>query len=362
MKAIGLAWLFMLHCAQVASAAEMESLSRPEEIGGVPTAALPSKINEPKYPMNAEAIGMEGWVVVSYTIDTGGKVIEAMIEDSSGMATFEDAALQAVQKWQFVPANLNGVPVEQSMTRVNVTFSIKDRKPGAGPEFARHYRAIEKLVVAKDLAKAAPLLTDLEDRAKHNLYEDAWFWLLKYRYLAATGTADNHLKRACLRKALGYDVEYLAADEFVAASQELYRLAVEARDYSEALATFERLDKASSARKSGRYAESHKLLEQNVAILRDMVASDQTLSLDARIERYGYWHHTLLRRSFAINDVAGRIDLVDIRCDRRTQRFSMSTVSTWTIPASWGTCRVYLKGEDGTTFTFHELPLAASAR
>lgn len=351
--------LLVLGCVWSASAAEIDELSRPIGTDDEPTEAIPTKRESPSYPRNAEATGDEGWVMVSYTIDTGGKVIEAMIEDSSGIASFEKAALEAVQQWQFVPARLDGTPVEQSMTRVRMTFQLPMGPHAASPNFVRRYRAIERLIVAKDLAKAGPLLTDLQDQEKHNLYEDAWFWLLKYRYLTAAGTADNRAKRDCLRKALGYEIEYLEADEFVAASQELYRLAVEARDYSEALETFERLEKSKLAKKSKRYAESHGLLEQNAAVLRKLVASDQTLSLEGKIEQYGYWHHTLLRRSFAIDEVMGRIEQVDIRCERCTQRFSMSTTSTWTIPESWGACRVYLNGDDGTTFTFHELPPAA---
>lgn len=363
MKAKISVWLLVLGCVWSASAAENDELSRPAGTAGVPTEAVSIRRVNPDYPDGALFKRQEGWVMVSYTIDTEGKVIEPMIEDSSGIASLEQSALKAVRRWQYAPALLDGTPVEQSMVRVRLNFALKgEPATGASSKFVHKFREINDLIVAKDLAKAEPLLTDLQDQEKHNLYEDAWFWLLKYRFLDATGTADNRAKRDCLRKAIGYEGEYLKADQFVVASQELYRLAVEAHDYSEALETFERLEKSKLAKRFKQYDQSHKVFEQNVAILRNIIASDQTLSLDAQIEQYGYWHHTLLRRSFAIDEVAGRIELVDIRCDKRTQRFSMSTTSTWTVPESWGACRVYLKGDDGTTFTFHELPAGTAAR
>src|SRR5439155_1793835 len=105
--------------------------------------AVPIKRTAPIYPFELRA-GREGWVALSYIVSPEGKVIEPMIEDSSGIHEFERAALNAVKDWRYKPATLNGEPVEQSMTRTIIRFQLQDRSNGASPSFITKYRTAQE--------------------------------------------------------------------------------------------------------------------------------------------------------------------------------------------------------------------------
>ncbi len=72
---------------------------------------------------------------------------------------------------------------------------------------------------------------------------------------------------------------------------------------------------------------------------------------------HDYWVHGLLRSSFTIAQVNGRLDAVEIRCAKGSASYaSVTTEHTWMVPKSWGGCGAYIKGEPGTTFIFYEHP------
>ena len=63
-------------------------------------------------------------------------------------------------------------------------------------------------------------------------------------------------------------------------------------------------------------------------------------------------------RSFAFGDVqGGKLDVVDVRCTRANRRFvALPENAVLKIPDTWGDCSVYIKGVEGTEFTFDEYP------
>jgi protein TonB len=83
----------------------------------------PTKIRDvrPIYPPEAMRQRVQGVVIVETTIDADGSVSDARILRSIPM--LDEAALDAVRQWRFVPTLLNGqaVPVIMTMT-VNFTL------------------------------------------------------------------------------------------------------------------------------------------------------------------------------------------------------------------------------------------------
>ena len=198
-----------------------------QEIGSPPggreniyVPAEPLQRSAPPYPLHALSQGREGWATVSFIISEEGDVIEPMIEDSSS-SDFDEPTLRAVRKWRYKPATLGGKPVEQSMVQTTIRYYLSDAK-GARRQFIGKYRAIYKLITAKNFTEAGPLIQALGE-GELNFYEDAWFWWLKYVYLDATGKAEPQALEEALRKALGSseseDDAYLQPDAFVAASR-----------------------------------------------------------------------------------------------------------------------------------------------
>jgi TonB family protein len=324
--------------------------------------AAPVERTAPNYPGAALRLGQEGWVMLSYVISPEGAVTEPMIEDSSGVEALERAALNAVRKWRFSPATRNGVPVEQSMTKTRIAFQLQGNERGASSVFRRKYLAIAELVEAGDLASVPPLLDELEFGGRANLYEDAWFWWLKFAYLEASKSSATDEKIAALRTAVGYEEDYLAPDLFVAAAQRLYALEVLAQDYSAARNTFNRLREAKAAKRSKQYESALEALQPSYAKIEELIAGATPIASNAEISSHDYWVHDLLRRSFAMDEISGRVDVVDVRCERATKRYDTFPLDgLWRVPESWGDCGVYIKGEPGTTFLFVEYPAETPA-
>jgi TonB family protein len=141
--------------------------------------------------------------MLSFVVSETGEVEEPMIEDSSGVEAFEQAALDAIRTWRYTPATVDGKPVAQSMVKTTIFFALEGPAIGATRQFESTYRKIRQLLDTGDYAAAEPLLAELEARGRHNLYEDALFWALKYGYPEGVQSADASAKRRALELAFG---------------------------------------------------------------------------------------------------------------------------------------------------------------
>lgn len=107
--------------------------SRPvvEDPGG-PTAggalmdgdALPVVKVRPVYPARAEQRGIEGHVLVQFTIDQLGRVVDAQVVESQPRGMFEHAAMKAVERFRYKPRVVNGEAVSVSGVQHLVTFEL----------------------------------------------------------------------------------------------------------------------------------------------------------------------------------------------------------------------------------------------
>jgi TonB family protein len=79
----------------------------------------------PIYPRRAEARGMEGWVLVRFTITTTGAVKDIEVVESTH-AVFERAAVQAASKFKYKPRVVDGTPVEVTGVLHYIQFEIEE--------------------------------------------------------------------------------------------------------------------------------------------------------------------------------------------------------------------------------------------
>lgn len=98
--------------------------------GGVPggTSARPDYGVNPKppYPLLARRRGEQGIVLLRVHVRADGSVATAEIKQSSGSTLLDDSALKTVREsWRFMPARLDGVPVE-SWVEVPIRFVLGD--------------------------------------------------------------------------------------------------------------------------------------------------------------------------------------------------------------------------------------------
>ena len=75
---------------------------------------------QPTYPPAALAANVQGAVVLDAHIGVDGSVLDASVLRS--IPLLDDAAVEAVRQWRYVPTLLNGAPVEVMVT-VTVNFN-----------------------------------------------------------------------------------------------------------------------------------------------------------------------------------------------------------------------------------------------
>ncbi len=97
---------------------------------GAPSLVEPSadadylKNPPPGYPRISRRNGEQGTVIVRVFISTQGTPDKAEVRTSSGFARLDQAALEAVQRWRFVPGRRSGTP-EAMWFNIPVRFVLE---------------------------------------------------------------------------------------------------------------------------------------------------------------------------------------------------------------------------------------------
>ncbi len=76
-----------------------------------------------QYPSSARSKGVEGYVVLSLLISATGEIEKVQVLEAQPSGVFEDAAQEAVRKWQFQPAQYQGRNVKV-WARQRVRFDL----------------------------------------------------------------------------------------------------------------------------------------------------------------------------------------------------------------------------------------------
>jgi len=103
-----------------------------EITGGLNLGAPPSDADiiplvrvNPQYPPRAVSRGIEGWVMLEFTITAAGTVSDPVVIDSSS-SLFHSASLRAIKKWKYNPKIVDGQPVERPGVRVQLDFELDE--------------------------------------------------------------------------------------------------------------------------------------------------------------------------------------------------------------------------------------------
>jgi len=86
-------------------------------------APKPKKLVKPEYPALARSADIEGTVVLKITVDERGRVVRAVVIQTTAQGIFDDAALAAVKQWLFEPAEQSGNKVKATIT-IPLEFSL----------------------------------------------------------------------------------------------------------------------------------------------------------------------------------------------------------------------------------------------
>ena len=97
-------------------------ISKPGQLNG---GVIAVAIMQPEYPRRARQRGLEGYVIVEFTVSSIGKVIDAMVLDSSS-PLFEKSALRAVTRFKYKPQVVDGVAIDTPGIRYLFSFSLEE--------------------------------------------------------------------------------------------------------------------------------------------------------------------------------------------------------------------------------------------
>ena len=320
------------------------------------TFAIPTVREAPRFPRSELRRNRQGWVQISHIVDVNGRLRDPVIEDSSGNQWFERAAMEAVLDWRFEPATWDGEPVEQSMTRVMITFTLdEDQLRGVTRPFARAASDVVASIADGRLAAARETIDRMWLRPTLNVFEQSQLWLLEFEHARAVGNSDRQLET--LGKAAVGGGRWLPTETYINTLIMKTALQLDADDFSGALASWATLNELDLGGRD---------LSQLAGFIRDVegiVSGDRIIAVTARLEpRLGCstcnadWQYAPLRREFSFSKIDGRLDRFELRCDWRRIADTPSEDRSWTIPADWGDCQIIVFGDEGTTFRLMEIP------
>jgi len=83
-----------------------------------------TKYVAPRYPRAAQRRNISGWVDVAFTVTSDGTVKDVEARNSEPGDTFVNAAINAVEKWEFEPVLVDGVSVEKR-AGVRMMFALE---------------------------------------------------------------------------------------------------------------------------------------------------------------------------------------------------------------------------------------------
>ena len=88
---------------------------------------LPIVKVSPIYPARAQSQGLEGWVLLKFTVTESGSVQDPVVIEAEPPGVFEDSAKRAVLKFKYKPRVVDGRPISVPNVQQLITFKI-DKK------------------------------------------------------------------------------------------------------------------------------------------------------------------------------------------------------------------------------------------
>lgn len=315
------------------------------------TVPEPIKRVNPKYPINAARSAREGWARLSFVVDKEGNVNNILVTETSGSKDITKAAVKAAKQWKYKPAMENGHPVQQCVNSVQMDFRMsKDGTTGATRRFISKYKKARKALADKNYAELEKLLTSIKNNKYMHLSENNYFQLLSADYAKEKGQKDkqlSHLNRVAMSlNSMGSEKDKLSV------LYQVFVLQVELNKFQAAHTTYETLIKLPVAEP---YIEQ---LSQTIAKVEKVIAGDKNLIIAGNINK-DFWYANLVRKEFSLTNIEGSLHTLDVRCANKRHVYTIEEDNTWTLPASWENCSIYVYGEAKTRFNLVEHPLSS---
>jgi TonB family protein len=318
--------------------------------------ATPVTQAAPAYPSSQVDTGQEGWVRMHFVVTPEGQAADPIIIDSSGGASFEDEARKALADWRFEPPASGN---EDAHNLVNIRSEVRGSRDSATKRFRRDHERIVLNLVHEQNEDARENVDELFESGGFNTYEATMLWLMVGR---VQGVENNDLgKLESYRRALAVSTRStLRVENKLGLLEKIFQLEDQFGQYAAALQTF-RMLKATSGKR-----EINQDLSARAAEIQALADSDADLTAQAAVYNpcdceagTPLWYYKPVRRTFSFANLSGNVTRFEARCESHRVQAAVETGKEWTLAPEWGSCRVFVFGDDGATFEFVEHPTDA---
>jgi tetratricopeptide (TPR) repeat protein len=288
----------------------------------------------------------EGWVKLRYSVLADGTASDVRAVDAMPAGLDPSGAVDAARTWTFEPATADGAPIDWHNNLAVIAFNREQALTGGSPAFAEAYEEVAGLIAGARFEEAKSRGERMQRELAHTLDEAG----LAQMQLAAIEHAlgDPHAALDAIRRATQTEIPQLADEELTLALEHRFALEVQLGRAADALDTYER--RVALARLPSR----DPLARQGAALREALAAPQAGLAVQGRIDGNGQWEYPLTWATFAVGDVDGQSESLAVECHRNKAALPFELDVEVTIPAAWGECVLFVRGQPDTTFTLYE--------
>jgi hypothetical protein len=307
----------------------------------------PIDLATPESPWSRTGAGAlrEGWVKLRFSVLADGRTADVQVVDAMPPGLEASTASAAAEAWTFEPATADGRPVDWHNNLAVVTVRREQDIHEGWLGFAEAYEAVAVLAADQRYEEAKSRNARMSEMAA-TLEEMAFAAMQLAGLEHASG--DSHAALDAIRRATEPAVDQLADEQLKLALEHRFGLEIEFGLAADALSSFERWSAL-----GGRSRDSMTRLGTT---LRETLAAPETnLAAVARIGAGERREHALTWPTFAVGDVDGQVDGLELVCNRNRAVLPFEPDVQMTIPAGWGECVLVVEGRPDTSFVVYEL-------
>jgi Gram-negative bacterial TonB protein C-terminal len=332
------------------------SISEPPEVNVLPcigacansTGAVPIFTPGGDYSGTEAFQGVDGLAAFLIEVGLDGKVQSIKILQLLGPADLANSARQAVMRWVYKPATLNGKPVVQSRIGTMIFVASHDK-------IGLHYKARQIYETAYDLVQQQ--MTD-------QVYDLIRGFLSTQRMtFFERGMLMNMLAPIELQRGRYLDLldqvkptlDFFAWELPSPALQNLLKFRI-AADFAvgnaaDAVSAADMLHRIVGADPNGVLAQ---MVQQKLSEIDVHQALATQSRIPAEMDGEGVYL-ALYRRDFQFRVDSGALTRFSMSCRQQTIESSITEGAEWHVPKDWDDCHLLVEGTPGTTFQLVQL-------
>lgn len=268
--------------------------------------------DEPIFPSEQKQDGLEGWVQTSFIVNEQGDVEDAIVVLSSGNKALEDAALKAVNSWQFAASGYSKI-----MPRVQINFrQSADGRDGifendveqgkVNHRFLSGFKRGMSSITDGDFVAAQSKWQDLKNRINNNWTENSYLWVLDAYFHDAQQAYPQVL--LATERVLVNGREFLPKNLFVEVLKKRFVAAIQSNQLQIAADSFVLLK--SSTDDKNTIASLQPYYQQAKTLL----ASKEPTESIGLVPEHGNWHQPVTGSQVTVTAYEGKLDNVKVRC------------------------------------------------